>query len=316
MSPRRRPPVIFTGNAHPVLAQAVAQAYGIGLSHCSVGRFPDGEVSVQLGVNVRKRDVFIIQPTHATAQAAADNLFELLVMIDAARRASAAQIVPVITHFGYARQDRKSKPRVPITAKLVMGLIERAGASRFLSVDLHAAQEQGFTDLPFDHLYARPVLVEYIKTLGLSPLVIGTTDVGGSDIADSWAALLKAGIAIARKKRHDGRSTEIREIVGKVEGCHVIIADDEYSTGGSMVQAARAYREHGAASVRSAATHGKLVEDAVQRLQAAELDEIIVTDTLPLPPDLPAKFTCVSVASLLAGAIRAIYEGGSVSEFF
>ena len=306
------PPMLFTGNAHPELARAIARAYGVELSECEVDRHPDNEPKIKIGANVRGRDTYVIQPTHTTPITMGDNLMELLVMIDALKRASAGRITAVIPYYGFARQDRKDEGRVPITAKLVATLLEVAGASRFLTVDLHAAQIQGFTNLPFDHLIAGPVLRQRLPREIMEPLCIVGADIGAIKRARRWAKDLGAAFACNNKARDSDADVSMIGIIGDVRDRHVIIVDDETSTGKTIVRGAELDLANGALSVSAAITHAKLAPGALELLTDSPLERIFITDTLPQPA-LPDKFTVCSIDQLLADAIQATYEQTSVS---
>lgn len=304
---------LFSGNANPALAQAVAQALNVPLGDLLVTRFSDGEVRVQIGENVRGADVFIIQPTCPPVN---ENLMELLVMIDAFKRASAARVVAVIPYYGYARQDRKVRPREPISAKLVANLLTVAGADRIFSIDLHAGQIQGFFDIPADNLPAGPLLARYLRSKGLfaDDVVVVSPDVGGVERATLFAHMLQAGLAIFAKHRPDANKSEMVAIIGDVKGKRAILVDDIVDTAGTITQAAIALMEEGAAEVYACCTHPVLSGPAVERLRVSPIKELVVTDTIPLPPEkrLP-NITVLSVAPLLAQAIRNIHENRSVS---
>jgi ribose-phosphate pyrophosphokinase len=304
---------LFSGNANPALAQAVAQALNVPLGDLLVTRFSDGEVRVQIRENVRGTDVFIIQPTCPPVN---ENLMELLVMIDAFKRASAARVVAVIPYYGYARQDRKVRPREPISAKLVANLLTVAGADRIFSIDLHAGQIQGFFDIPVDNLPAGPLLAQYLRSKGLlaDDVVVVSPDVGGVERATLFAHMLQAGLAIFAKHRPDANRSEMVAIIGNVKGKRAILVDDIVDTAGTITQAAAALMDEGATEVYACCTHPVLSGPAIERLRASPIKELVVTDTIPLPPEkrLP-KITVLSVAPLLAKAIRNIHENRSVS---
>jgi ribose-phosphate pyrophosphokinase len=278
-------------------------------------RFPDGEIDIKVLEDVRGSDVYVVQPTCPPVN---DNLMELLILIDCLRRASAERITAVIPYFGYARQDRKAEGRVPISAKLVANLITAAGASRAISVDLHAAQIQGFFDIPVDHLYASPVLVDHFRKLGLPDLTVVTPDVGGIKMARAYAKRLAAGLAICDKRRSGPTETEVMHVIGDVQNRNVILVDDMVSTGTSIVEAARVCRKNGAKDIYICATHAVLAGKAVEKLQTAPIKEIIVTDTIPLDgkeKSLP-NLRALSIAPLLGEAIRRIHHSESVSSLF
>ena len=307
--------LIFTGNANPKLAKRICQHLKIKLGKALVGRFSDGEVRVKIEDNVRGRDVFVIQPTCPPVN---ENLMELLIMLDALRRASARRITAVIPYFGYARQDRKDQPRVPITAKLVANLLTVAGASRVLTLDLHAGQIQGFFDIPLDHLYAVNVFIEYFKKLKIkNDLVVVSPDVGGIKMARAYAKRFKASLAIVDKRRNSPDSTEVMHLLGEVKGKTAILVDDLISTGSSLVEAAKVLKERGAKKIYACVTHGVLSGDAVKKLENSFIDFLVITDSIPLPPEKRSKkIKVVSVAGLFAEAIKRIHLEKSISILF
>ena len=315
MGPKEDAPILFTGNAHPVFAASVAKALGVPLGDALVGRFSEGEIRMKIQQNVRGRDVFILQPTCPPVN---DHLMELLILLDALKRASARRITAVLPYYGYARQDRKDQPRVPITAKLVANLITVAGADRVLTMDLHAGQIQGFFDIPLDHLFAANTLVEYFSTQQVIPdLVEVSPDVGGIKMARAYAKRLQSDLAMVDKRRISHEDAEVMDIMCKVDGKNALIVDDLVSTAGSLVQAVRALREAGAGDVYAAITHPVLSGPARERLAASDLKELVVTDTIPIPPErLLPKIKVISVAPLFAEAIRRIHEEESVSVLF
>jgi len=308
---------IFSGRAHPELAQKVCGYLGLPLGRITTRTFPDGEIFCKIEEDVRGRDVFLVQPTCTPVN---ENLMELLIMIDSFMRASAERITAVIPYFGYARQDRKDEGRVPITAKLVANLITRAGASRVLAMDLHAAQIQGFFDIPVDHLYSAPVLDGYFLEMDLDPeqVVIISPDEGSIKRALQHLNRLGGHLAIIDKRRSDAEKTTAEHIIGAtVEGKTALIFDDMISTAGSITGAARVMHEHGANQVFLAATHGILCGEAIQRLQADFIDRVVLTDTIPLAPENALdKITVLSVAPLLGEAIKRIHRNESVSRLF
>ncbi len=306
--------VIISGNAHPALAQAIADELGVSLGSAQVGKFPEGEIRVQIDENVRGRDVFIIQPTCAPAN---DNLMELLILLDAAKRASARRITAVLPYYGYARQDRKDRPRVPITAKLVANLIVSAGASRVLSMDLHAGQIQGFFDIPVDHLYSINVLCEYFISKNLKNLVVVTPDVGGLKMARAYSKILDAPLAIVDKRRESASQVKVMNIIGEVAGHNVVIVDDLVSTGSSLVEAAQALKDAGALDIYSTVVHPVLAGDAVEKIERSVIREMVVSDSIPLPEKKKSrKIKIMSVAPLLAEAIKRIHDNESVRLLF
>ena len=304
---------LVSGNATPKLADRIAEFLGISVTPSRVGRFPDGEIDVQVNENVRGNDVFIVQSSSPPVN---DNLMELLILIDAVRRASAARVTAVIQYFGYARKDRKDEGRVPITAKLVANLLVEAGADRVLTIDLHAPQIQGFFDIPVDHLYAGPVIRRHFLRQDIQNLVVVAPDAGSAKMARGYANRLGGDIAIVDKRRVSGEEVEIGAIIGEVEGRNVLIADDMISTAGSITEAAKLVRAQGAASVRISATHGVLCGPARERLKAAPLDEIVLTDTIHIDPQGFSNLTVVSVAPLLGEAIIRVHEERSLSVLF
>ncbi|HZP80883.1 MAG TPA: ribose-phosphate pyrophosphokinase [Chthonomonadaceae bacterium] len=307
---------IFTGNANPALAERIAAELGTPLGEISVKTFSDGEICVKIEESARGQDIFIVQPTCAPVN---DNIMELLIMIDAFRRASARRITVVLPYYGYARQDKKLKPREPVTARLIANLITQAGASRVLSVDLHAGQIQGFFDLPVDHLYAGPLIANHLiaENLHDGNTVVVSPDVGGVYRARALAEHLKTPIAIIAKRRPEPNHVEIMEIIGDVAGKVCVMIDDMIDTGGSIVQGAEALMERGAAAVYACCTHPVLSGNAIERINCSPLRSLVVTDTIPLPKEKhSAKITVLSVAPLLADAILRIHEDHSISELF
>ena len=305
---------IITGNAHPALALKIVNYLGLPLRQVEVGRFSEGEIRVKIVDNCRGRDVFIIQPTCPPTN---DNLMELLIMIDALRRASAERITAVIPFFGYARQDRKDQPRVPITAKLVANLITAAGAHRVLTMDLHAEQIQGFFDIPLDHLYAAPVQVEYIKRLQLRDLVVVTPDVGGIKMARSFSKRLGADLAIVDKRRINATDAEVMNVLGEIKGKNALLIDDMIATAGSLTEAAALLAKSGAASILAMATHPILSGPALERVAHSSIEKVIVTDTIPIDKSRQSpKIEVISVAGLLGEAIKRIHNNESVSSLF
>ena len=305
---------IFTGTAHPELARRIAAYLGIEVGHASVGRFPDGEVNVKIDDDVRGKDVFVVQPTCPPVN---DNLMELLILIDCLRRASAGRITAVFPYFGYARKDRKDEGRVPISAKLVANLVVSAGVDRVLALDLHAPQIQGFFDIPVDHLFASPVMVRHLKSLGLEDPVVVAPDVGGIKMARAYAKSLGAGLAIVDKRRVSPDQAEAVHVIGAVEGKTVVLVDDMISTAGTITEASKAVSSHGAREVYVCATHAVLCGPASQRLSGAPVRSVIVTDTIP--PALTAgvkNLHVLSISELLGEAIRRIHESESVSSLF
>lgn len=308
---------IFTGNSNPALAREVCEYLSVRLGEAEVGRFPDGEVVVEIRENVRGGDCFVLQSICTPPN---ENLMELLLLMDALRRASAGRITAVIPYFGYARQDRKVAPRVPISAKLVADIITAAGASRVLTVDLHAGQIQGFFNIPVDNLYAMPVQTQYLKKrLDAQRLVVVSPDAGGVERARAFARRLNADLAIIDKRRK--RASEVAEmrLVGEVRGSVALLVDDMIDTGGTLTEAARVVAEAGAAQVFASATHPVLSDPACERLNQAPLTEIVTTNTIPLRPKAQAELPqlkVLSVGSLIAEAVRRIHNEESVSSLF
>jgi len=305
---------IFTGNANPKLAEEISAHLKVPLGAAKVGRFSDGEISIAIDESVRGADVFVIQPTCNPVN---ENLMELLILIDALRRASAWRITAVVPYYGYARQERKTRARDPISAKLVANLITAAGADRVLTMDLHAGAIQGFFDIPVDHLTAVPILADYFNAMRLSELVVVSPDVGGVARARNFAERLGAEIAIIDKRRPAPNVAEIMDIIGDVEGKTVIMIDDLIDTAGTICLGAEALREHGARAIYACCTHPVLSGPAVERLKEAYLEEIVVCNTIPVPPekDIP-KLRYLSVAPLLGEAIMRIHRDESVSTLF
>jgi ribose-phosphate pyrophosphokinase len=306
---------IFTGSAHPSLAKEIAEFLGIPIGQARLRRFPDSEVSFQIDENIRGADVFIVQPTCNPVD---QHLMELLVMIDAFRRSSAARITAVVPYYGYARQDRKDKPRVPISAKLVANLLSAAGTNRVLTMDLHKAQIQGFFDIPVDHLFAAPVIIDYLARQTSPLLTIVSPDAGGAERARAYAKRLDAELAVVDKRRSEDGTAEVMNVIGDVDGRTCILQDDIIDTAGTIQKAALALKQAGAARVLACAVHGVLSGPALERIEQSPLDELIVTNTIPLRPDAKPckKIVVLSVARLLGQAIRNIHEETSVSSLF
>ena len=306
---------VFSGNANPVLAKEICYELGCQLGAANVKQFSDGEVHLQIQENVRGADVFVVQPTCRPVDS---NLMELLLMMDALKRASAERITAVLPYYGYARQDRKDRPRMPISARLVASLIERAGADRVLALDLHAAQIQGFFDVPVDHLFAAPVMVDYFSELGGEGLTVVSPDAGGVERARAFAKRMDSPLAIIDKRRTDVNVAEVMHIIGDVSGQHCLIVDDLIDTAGTLVKATEALLEQGARSVRACATHAVLSGPAVDRIESSEITEVVVTNSIPLcgQADNCDRIKQFSVAPLLAKAIQSIHEDGSVSTLF
>jgi ribose-phosphate pyrophosphokinase len=306
---------IFTGNANPALAQEICQALGMEVGRAMVKQFSDGEIYLQIKENVRGEDVFIIQPTCTPVER---NLMELLLMMDALKRASAERITAVLPYYGYARQDRKDKPRVPISARLVAALLETAGASRLLALDLHAAQIQGFFDIPVDHLFAMPVLIEYFKSLNIPDITVVSPDAGGVERARAFAKRLNSPLAIIDKRREEANVAEVMNVVGDVTGRHCLLVDDLIDTAGTLVKGAEALMKKGAAGVSACATHAVLSGPALSRIEASSLQHVVFTNSIPLSKEAKKshRIKSLSIAKLLAEAIRSIHEETSVSVLF
>ena len=306
---------VLTGNANPKLAKSICDRLKVQLTDVLVDRFSEGEIRVQIKQNIRGKDVFIIQPTCPPPN---ENLMELLIMIDAVRRASAQRITVVLPYYGYARQDRKDQPRVPITAKLVANLIVAAGADRVLTMDLHANQIQGFFDIPVDHLYAIHVLCDYFVAKKLKDLVVVSPDVGGIKMARAYAKRLNATLAIVDKRRDTPTKTEVMHLLGNVKGKNAIIVDDMIATAGSLVEAVDALKAEGVKDVYATVSHGILSGPAIDRIKASKgLKEVVITDSIPLTKEKTIdKIKVVSVATLLADAIKRIHNEESISILF
>ena len=306
---------IFTGNAHPALAREIAKTLGVPLGRANIDRFPDGEVRIQILENVRGADVFIIQPTCTPVN---ENLMELLIMLDAFRRASANRITAVMPYYGYARQDRKDRPRVPISSKLVADLLTSAGAERVLALDLHASQIQGYFNIPVDHLFATPVTVEYFRKLRLKDIVVVSPDSGGVERARAFAKKLQVPLAIIDKRREDADTVEVMNVIGEVGGKVCLIVDDMIDTGGTLVRSAQALLDQGATRVYACCTHGVFAGDAVKKICNSMLEQVVVTNSIPLSSDggRCKLIRTLSVGPLLAKAIKSIHEETSVSKLF
>lgn len=304
---------LFTGNANRPLAEAICGHLGIDLGDATVDTFADGETFVKINENIRGSDIFVFQPTFPPAS----HLMELLIMIDAVRRASARRVTAVIPYYGFQRQDRKDQPRVPITAKLVANLITTAGADRVMTMDLHSAQIQGFFDIPFDHLYAAPVLVDFFLRRRIPNVVVVAPDIGSVKMARAYAKRLSANLAIVDKRRPRPDAVEMMNVIGEVEGKNVVIFDDIVSTGSTLVEAARALKDAGAQDIFAAGTHGVLCGEAMERIDRSPVKELIITDSIPhAAGSLSPKVQVLSVAALLAEAIRRIHDEESLSSLF
>lgn len=305
---------VISGKSNPELAQEIADAMNIKLGGVECKRFSDGEISVKISDNVRGTDVFVIQ---STSNPANDNLMELMLIIDALRRASARRITAVIPYYGYARQDRKVEPRVPISAKVVATMLEAIGVKRVLSMDLHANQIQGFFEIPVDHLFGAPILIKYFRELNLNDLVIVSPDVGGAERARFFGKQLGASMAIIDKRRERANEAEVMHIVGSVEGKNCILIDDMIDTAGTICKAAIALKEKGAQKIIAAATHGVLSGSAIQNLIGSPIDEVVVTNTLKISDEKRfPRMRVLSVGSIFATAIQRIHEEKSVSSLF
>jgi ribose-phosphate pyrophosphokinase len=304
--------LLFSGNSNIELSKKIAKYLNKELSPINIYRFKDGEICVKIEENIRGKDVFIIQ---STCMPVNENLMELLITLDALRRASPRRITAVIPYYGYARQDRKDQPRVPITAKLVANLLVTAGANRILTIDLHAPQIQGFFDIPVDHLFAAPVIIKYLKEKNFKKPVIVAPDVGSVKMARAFAKRLPGDLAIVDKRRESPEKVEMVHVIGDVKGCEAIIVDDLISTGGTMVEAANALLNNGAEVVYGCCTHAVLAGDAIEKLTNSKLKEIIITDTIP-QTNLPSKFTILTVSELLGEAIKSIHLETTVSKLF
>lgn len=304
---------VFSGTANEPLARAICAYIGIELGRATIRPFPDGETFVKIEENVRGQDVFVVQPTSPPTN---HNLMELFIMMDALRRASAQRITAVVPFYGYARQDRKDQPRVPITAKLVANLMVAAGANRLLTMDLHAQQIQGFFDIPVDHLYAAPVMYAYLKQKNLPNLVVVSPDVGGLKMAYAYAQTLEAGLAIVAKRRRSATEVESLAVIGEVRGKNCLLVDDLTETAGTLVQAAALLKRKGARKILACVSHAILGDQAIERLRNSEIDELITTDTVYRPVINGVNITTLSVAGLLGEAIKRIHNNESVNSLF
>ena len=304
---------VFSGNSNKTLANAICEAIGIELGKSIVSTFPDGETFVKIDDNVRGEDVFIMQPTSPPTN---HNYMELFIMMDALRRASAKRITAVLPFYGYARQDRKDQPRVPITAKLVANLIVAAGANRLLTMDLHAQQIQGFFDIPVDHLYAAPVMYDYLRSKNLQNLVVVSPDVGGLKMAHAYAQVLEAGLAIVAKRRKSATDVESMAIIGEIRGKTILLVDDLTETAGTLTAAAALLKKKGARQILACVSHAILNDLGIERLRKSNIDELVTTDTVFRPPIDGVKITTLSVAGLLGEAIKRIHSNSSVNSLF
>jgi ribose-phosphate pyrophosphokinase len=310
---------IFSGSAHPELTREIASVLGLTPGQARLRRFPDTEVSFQIDENIRGTDVFVVQPTCVNGSVSVDqHLMELMIMIDAFRRSSASRITAVVPYYGYARQDRKDKPRVPISAKLVANVLSAAGTNRVLTMDLHKAQIQAFFDIPVDHLFAAPVIVDYLSRLDSPNLTMVAPDAGGAERARAYAKRLDAELAVIDKRRTDDGTAEVMNVIGDVEGRTCIIQDDIVDTAGTITKAATAVKNNGASRVLACAVHGVLSGPAIERIEKSPIDKMIVTNTIPQSRAAAScnKIVVLSVARLLGQAIKSIHEETSVSSLF
>jgi ribose-phosphate pyrophosphokinase len=304
---------IFSGNANKALAEEICKCMKVKLGGAEVGHFSDGEMQVKILDNVRGFDTFIVQPTSPPVN---DHVMELLIMVDALARASAQRITAVVPYYGYGRQDRKAEPRVPISAKLVANLITAAGADRVLAMDLHAGQIQGFFDIPVDHLYAMPVFLDYIRQKNLKDVVVVSPDAGGVERARAFAKRLDADLAIVDKRRPKANVADVMNVIGEVKGKNAILLDDMVDTAGTLCKDAEALKKFGAEHVFAACSHGVLSGPAIDRLNASPIEELMITNSIPLNGKQSGKIKVLSVASLLAEAITRIHRDESVSQLF
>jgi ribose-phosphate pyrophosphokinase len=309
---------IFTGNSHPALAEEICTHLSCDLGQATTARFSDGEFNFSIGENVRGADVFIVQPTCPPTD---KNLMELLIMIDTFVRASAERVTAVIPYFGYARSDKKDRPRVPIAAKLVANLITTAGAHRIMTIDLHAAQIQGFFDIPVDHIYAAPIMVKYFQENPLDDLVVVAPDTGGAERARAYAKRLDAGLALVDKRREKANVAEVMNVVGDVDGKNCLIIDDMCDTGGTICKVADAIYKHGAKSIRACFSHAVLSGGAAEKIGNSHIEKVIVTNTIPLGEEsqklaADGRVEVLSVAKLLAKGIKSVHDETSVSSLF
>ena len=304
---------IFSGTSNPALATAIANSVDTEVGKCTISAFPDGETFVKIEENVRGEDVYVVQSTSPPTN---HNLMELFIIMDALRRASASRITAVIPFYGYARQDRKDQPRVPITAKLVANLLVAAGANRILTMDLHAQQIQGFFDIPVDHLYAAPVMYDYLRKKAIENLVIVSPDVGGLKMAYAYSQVLDSSLAIVAKRRKSATEVESMAIIGEIRGKNVLMVDDLTETAGTLTNAADLLRKKGAKKIFACVSHAILNDTGVERLRKSKIDELITTDTVLRPPIDGVRITTLSVAGLLGEAIKRIHSNSSVTSLF
>jgi ribose-phosphate pyrophosphokinase len=304
---------IFSGTANEPLAKAICKSIGVELGKCTIKPFPDGETFVKIEENVRGEEVFIVQPTSPPTN---HHLMELFIMMDALRRASAARITAVLSFYGYARQDRKDQPRVPITAKLVANLLVASGANRILAVDLHAQQIQGFFDIPVDHLYAAPVMYDYLKQKKLTDLVVVSPDTGGLKMAHAYSQVLESGLAIVAKRRKSATEVESMAVIGEIKEKNVLLVDDLTETAGTLTAAAALLKKKGAKKIIACVSHAILNDTGIERLRKSVIDELITTDTVQRPAIDGVKIVTLSVAGLLGEAIKRIHSNSSVNSLF
>jgi ribose-phosphate pyrophosphokinase len=304
---------VFSGTANEPLARAICKSIGTELGKCSIQPFPDGETFIKIEENVRGEDVFVVQPTSPPTN---HNLMELFIMIDALRRASAMRITAVLPFYGYARQDRKDQPRVPITAKLIANLLVAAGVNRILTMDLHAQQIQGFFDIPVDHLYAAPVMYEYLRKKSLADLVVVSPDVGGLKMAHAYSQVLESGLAIVAKRRKNASEVESMAVIGEIRGKNILLVDDLTETAGTLTSAAALLKKKGAKQILACVSHAILNNVGIERLRKSVIDELITTDTVQRPAIDGVKITTLSVAGLLGEAIKRINSNSSVNSLF
>ena len=304
---------IFSGTANEPLAKAICKSIGVELGKCTIKPFPDGETFIKIEENVRGEEVFVVQPTSPPTN---HHLMELFIMMDALRRASAARITAVLPFYGYARQDRKDQPRVPITAKLVANLLVASGANRILAMDLHAQQIQGFFDIPVDHLYAAPVMYDYLKKKKLTDLVVVSPDTGGLKMAHAYSQVLETGLAIVAKRRTSATHVESMAVIGEIKGKNVLLVDDLTETAGTLTSAAALLKKKGAKQIIACVSHAILGQTGIERLRKSDIDELITTDTVQRPAIDGVKIVTLSVAGLLGEAIKRIHNNSSVNSLF
>ncbi len=304
---------VFSGSANRELAQRICDYIGVPLGQATISSFPDGETYVKIEENIRGRDIFLVQPTSPPTN---QHLMELLIMVDAVRRASADRITAVIPFFGYARQDRKDKPRVPITAKLVANLLCAAGVDRVVTMDLHAQQVQGFFDIPVDHLYSLPVLIKYLRQKLTRKTVVVSPDVGGLKMASAYSQALGANLAIVAKQRKSATETKAQYLIGEVEGCDVLLVDDLTETAGTLTSAAELLKKNGAMNIYAGVSHAVLVDVAIPRLQKSQIEELITTNSTPVRTVEGFKTTVLCVSELLGESVKRIHNDESVSSLF